>query len=152
MREYCKRAAEYGKQPIDFGESPQTVTVILNPNANKRKAVKYYEKYCAPILNQAGMCIDVVQTQSEGHAKELVKKYAESDAIVVAGGDGTLSEVVTGILRNQTHSHINTPLGKKKAIDVTACALHFCLQVFSLWGKATRWHVVSFPAKEGRVL
>lgn len=111
MREYCKRAAEYGKQPLPVDQSPQTVTVILNPNANKRKALKYYEKYCAPILNQAGMCIDVVQTQSEGHAKELVKKCTSSDAILVAGGDGTLSEVVTGLLRNQNQSHINIPLG-----------------------------------------
>lgn len=112
MRQYCEKAAVYGKQPISRNENPQIVTVILNPNANRRKAAANFEKYCAPILNLAGLCVNVIQTESEGHAKELVKTLSNvTDAIVVAGGDGTLSEVVTGILRHGPLSTIDVPVG-----------------------------------------
>lgn len=112
MRVYCERAAVYGKQPIEPGVEPKTVTVILNPNANRRKATKNFEKYCAPILNLAGIYVDVVQTESEGHAKTLMEGLSNTDAIVVAGGDGTLSEVVTGLLRRSDVTNSNlVPIG-----------------------------------------
>lgn len=113
MRVYCKKAAEYGKQPIDVGVEPKTVTIILNPNANQRKATKNFEKYCAPILNLAGVYVDIIQTESEGHAKVLMENLSNTDAVVVAGGDGTLSEVVTGLLRrNDVNNSSAIPIGK----------------------------------------
>lgn len=105
MREYCEKASFYGNQPISPGGEPKTVTIILNPNANKRKATKQFEKYCAPILHLAGVYIDILQTESEGHAKTLMENLSHTDAVVVAGGDGTLSEVITGLLRS---ADINT--------------------------------------------
>lgn len=105
MRVYCEKAAEYGKRPIPVNEVPKTITIILNPNANKRKSTKNFEKYCTPILNLAGICVEIVHTESEGHARTLVEDLAPTNAIVVAGGDGTLSEVVTGILRKTGESN-----------------------------------------------
>lgn len=99
MRAYCEKAALYGQEPIASNKNLRVVTIILNPKANKRKAAKQFERYCAPILNLAGICVDIIQTESEGHAKTLVEKLSPTDAIVVAGGDGTLSEVITGLLR-----------------------------------------------------
>lgn len=47
-------------------------------------------------------------TQHRGHATELVIKYGASfDIIVCCGGDGTLNEVIEGLLK----ADINTPLG-----------------------------------------
>lgn len=113
MRVYCEKAAEYGNQPIGVGNEPKTVTVILNPNANRKKATKNFEKYCAPILNLAGVYVDVIQTESEGHAKTLMMNLENTDAIVVAGGDGTLSEVVTGLLRRTDVSNSSyVPIGE----------------------------------------
>lgn len=111
MRKYCEKAADYGRQPIPVDLDPKTITVILNPNANKRKATKLFDKYCAPILNLAGICVNIVQTESEGHAKTLVQTLENTDAIVVAGGDGTLSEVVTGLLRNCSNTESLKPIG-----------------------------------------
>ncbi|XP_018331823.1 acylglycerol kinase, mitochondrial isoform X1 [Agrilus planipennis] len=99
MREYCMKALEYGKEPISKDSKPRNITIILNPNANKRKAHKRFQKHCAPILYVAGICVDVIQTESEGHAKRLMEELKNTDAIVVAGGDGTLSEVVSGLMR-----------------------------------------------------
>lgn len=94
MREYCALASKYGDVPNPkLGKSRQ-ITVILNPAANKRKAKELYEKYCAPLLNLAGLAVIVVQTEYAGHAKEIIESLdPKTDAIVIAGGDGTVSEV-----------------------------------------------------------
>lgn len=56
-----------------------------------------FDKYCAPILNLGGLSIDIVKTDSEGHARRYVEELdVLPQAILVAGGDGTLSEIVTG--------------------------------------------------------
>ncbi|XP_049834639.1 acylglycerol kinase, mitochondrial [Schistocerca gregaria] len=110
MRDYCLKALEYGALPIPNEYNPKKIVVILNPVANKRKAKKNFEKYCAPLLNLAGVFVDVMQTESVGHACNIIEKIdARTDAVVVAGGDGTLSEVVTGMLRNG--NAVNYPVG-----------------------------------------
>ncbi|KAK5644225.1 hypothetical protein RI129_008070 [Pyrocoelia pectoralis] len=111
MRVYCKEAAEYGKIPLATNENPRHITILLNPNANRRKAVKEYEKYCAPILNVAGMYVDVIQTDAEGHAKTLMENLEPTNAVIVAGGDGTLSEVITGLMRKSDSNKVELPIG-----------------------------------------
>ncbi|XP_046962064.1 acylglycerol kinase, mitochondrial [Vanessa cardui] len=110
MRAACKEAAKYGDALIPIDRNPTLVTVILNPVANKRKAKKDYEKYCEPLLLLAGLQVDVIQTTSEGNAKEVVETLRGTEAIIVAGGDGTLSETVTGLLRRNDEAN-RFPLG-----------------------------------------
>lgn len=113
MHVYCQKAALYGKEPLPPHFKARHITVILNPNANKRKATKDFEKYCAPLLHLAGISIEVKKTESEGHAKTLMENLSGTDAIVVAGGDGTLSEVVTGLLRKtQEDANQLVPIGE----------------------------------------
>ena len=45
----------YGAGLITRDTPLYRVTVILNPVASGGKGRKYYEKYCAPLLNLAGM-------------------------------------------------------------------------------------------------
>lgn len=40
-----------------------------------------------------------LQTDYEGQAKKLLELMEETDMLIVAGGDGTLQEVITGLLR-----------------------------------------------------
>lgn len=110
MRAACKEAAKYGDDIIPMERNPTLVTVILNPVANKRKAKQDYEKYCEPLLHLAGLQVDVIQTASEGNAKEIVEALKGTEAIIVAGGDGTLSETVTGLLRRNDNAN-QFPLG-----------------------------------------
>ncbi|XP_054260282.1 acylglycerol kinase, mitochondrial-like [Macrosteles quadrilineatus] len=93
MRALCEEAAKYGEIPVPPTLKPRNVKVILNPAANRRKAKANYEKYCAPLLHLAGYSVDVIMTESEGEARSLAAKLKDTDIIVVAGGDGTLSEV-----------------------------------------------------------
>uniref|UniRef100_A0A8D9BA04 Acylglycerol kinase, mitochondrial n=2 Tax=Cacopsylla melanoneura TaxID=428564 RepID=A0A8D9BA04_9HEMI len=104
MTAYCQRAVQYGEQPIGSGAPLRRIIVILNPAADKRSAKKNFEKYCAPILHLSGALVDVKVTKGEGDARKLVESLKERvDAIVIAGGDGTISEVVTGLLRGFDH-------------------------------------------------
>lgn len=41
----------------------------------------------------------LLQTDYEGQAKKLMEFMEQTDMLIVAGGDGTLQEVVTGLLR-----------------------------------------------------
>ena len=46
--------------------------------------------------------LDIVirlQTDYEGQAKKLIDLMEQTDMLIVAGGDGTLQEVITGMLR-----------------------------------------------------
>lgn len=36
MEEYCREALEIGKRPLPVGKKPRSITVILNPAANKK--------------------------------------------------------------------------------------------------------------------
>lgn len=48
----------------------------------------------------AGLSVEMVKTDSEGHARRYVEELPQlPDAIIIAGGDGTISETVTGLLR-----------------------------------------------------
>lgn len=40
-----------------------------------------------------------LQTDYEGQAKKLMELMEQTDMLIVAGGDGTVQEVVTGLLR-----------------------------------------------------
>lgn len=58
---------------------------------------RQFDEYCAPILHLGGLPVDVVKTDSEGHARRYIEDLETlPEAIVCAGGDGTLSEIVTG--------------------------------------------------------
>ncbi|XP_001992951.2 acylglycerol kinase, mitochondrial isoform X1 [Drosophila grimshawi] len=87
------------------GNTPLNVLVVMNPIANKKKAENLFKKYCEPILHLAGLSVEVLRTNHIGHAKTYVEELsALPDVIVVAGGDGTKSEVITGLLRRQGKS------------------------------------------------
>lgn len=45
------------------------------------------------------MVFVLLQTDYEGQAKKLVDLMEQTDMLIVAGGDGTLQEVITGLLR-----------------------------------------------------
>lgn len=121
MRKYCAEAAEFGNVTEPTETRLKKVLIILNPTANRRSAQKsvsssfenanhitlivklllQFDEYCAPILHLAGMAIEILQTDSEGHARRHLEdpETALPHAILVAGGDGTLSETITGLLR-----------------------------------------------------
>lgn len=124
MRHYCAEASIFGDRTQPAAQPFQKIIVILNPVADRKSAadtvcysfwnktrnniptklhsfhwfyITQFEQYCAPILNLGGLSIDIVQTDSEAHARRYVEELDTlPHAILCAGGDGTLSEIVTG--------------------------------------------------------
>uniref|UniRef100_A0A672ZTG8 Acylglycerol kinase, mitochondrial n=1 Tax=Sphaeramia orbicularis TaxID=375764 RepID=A0A672ZTG8_9TELE len=108
-REACLEAREFGRQLIGSQERLRKATVILNPAAC---ANNLFEKNAAPILHLAGVEITIVKTDYEGQAKKLIDLMEQTDMLIVAGGDGTLQEVITGLLRRPDQDIFsNTPIG-----------------------------------------
>ncbi|XP_034444135.1 acylglycerol kinase, mitochondrial [Hippoglossus hippoglossus] len=98
-REACLVAREFGRQQIAPQERLRKAMVIMNPAACNGKASKLFEKNAAPILHLAGVEVTVVKTDYEGQAKKMIELMEHTDMLIVAGGDGTLQEVITGLLR-----------------------------------------------------
>ena len=121
-REFCDQAKEIGLQTVDALQKPRRLYVILNPQADGGNAQKSYEQNAAPIFHLSGIDVTLIRTDYEGHAKSLLG-YIDTniDGIVVAGGDGTLLEVVTGFLRQHEMEVTKTipvgilPVGKSNA-------------------------------------
>ncbi|CAB4000800.1 Acylglycerol kinase, mitochondrial [Paramuricea clavata] len=78
-----------------------------------RKALKSYERDAAPILHLGGVEITTVKTDYEGQCKALTQYLDPNiDGIVIAGGDGTFLEVLTGLLRRNDQDKISKiPIG-----------------------------------------
>lgn len=105
MRECCESVSRVGDASLPTTVKPRHVTIILNPVAKKGKAKKYFENYCEPLLHLAGIALTVIQTESQNDARRIIMNLnTPTDAIIVAGGDGTLSDVLTGLARKYDHN------------------------------------------------
>ncbi|OWF36638.1 acylglycerol kinase, mitochondrial-like isoform X2 [Mizuhopecten yessoensis] len=113
-REFCAEALKYGNAKIGLQERPRKITVFLNPAASGGGAVKVFEKNAAPILHCAGLEVNIVKVEYEGQVKKFLSilERSDTDGIVVAGGDGTLLETITGIMRKEDKTfRQNIPVG-----------------------------------------
>jgi len=84
--------------------------IIFNPNAGSGRAIKYLaliEAYC----QSKGINYLINHTTHSGHAQSFIQKTDLStySAVVAAGGDGTLFEVVNGLMLHKAEERI--PLG-----------------------------------------
>ncbi|XP_075148800.1 acylglycerol kinase-like protein Mulk [Haematobia irritans] len=96
MQEVCRNL------PETPSSRPYRAVVVINPVANDKKCEKIFRKYCEPILHLAGYSVEIIKTKEIGHAKSLIESLPSlPDVLVIAGGDGTSSEAVTGLLRRK---------------------------------------------------
>jgi len=74
--------------------------IISNPAA-RRASGRKVERACA-VLRSRGFDTEVITTQKRGHAIELAREVLPSNPslIVAAGGDGTINEVINGMVRS----------------------------------------------------
>lgn len=113
MRLACLEAKQYGDAKLPTGGTLKKVVVVLNPAANKRSAEENFEKFCAPILHLAGFKVEIIKTQSDQHAIRIIEEELTEfpDALVIAGGDGTVSESITGLMRRAANDPSLPPIG-----------------------------------------
>jgi lipid kinase YegS len=79
---------------MDTQARRRKVQLILNGKAADNDALR------AAIVQQRalGHCIEVRVTRKKGDARRFVAKAGETDLLIAAGGDGTLNEVVHGLM------------------------------------------------------
>ncbi len=75
--------------------------VIVNPVAGSRSVGREWSRISRQ-LRQAGLSFDYEFTERAGHAIEIARRSTDSgyNCLIAVGGDGTVNEVVNGILQS----------------------------------------------------
>ena len=77
---------------------PKKMLFIVNPRAGRSRPLNSLLQ-AAATLSEGGYLLCVRRTTHAGHATEIVKQDGPLfDAVVAVGGDGTLNEVVSGLM------------------------------------------------------
>ena len=78
----------------------QKLLFVMNPNAGQRKVNRVLPEIIS-IFNEAGYEVTVFVTTGPGSGAAIVEPRAHDyDLVVCAGGDGTLNEAITGVIRS----------------------------------------------------
>ncbi len=90
--------------------SARRCQVIVNPRGGRGRGIAILEQV-RPVFAEAGWDLAVSITQYAGHVRELARTLALEgyDALCVLGGDGTVHEVVNGLMERGQPSLL--PLG-----------------------------------------
>ena len=86
--------------------------LIYNPIANQRKAEIILPKV-KQLFEEFKYDYDLMLTEYPGHALEIAKQEAESGRVIIiaAGGDGTMNEVINGLMRAELKGQKKPILG-----------------------------------------
>ncbi len=92
------------------------ILLIINPNASKGKGRKKAKKIKEVLAAHSRQCT-IAYTSGKGHAEKLARSGVESGftTIIAAGGDGTVNEVINGIMRSEGHEKVRMgiiPMGR----------------------------------------
>src|SRR5215510_3513258 len=81
----------------------RSAVIVYNPTAG-RFSVKPFIKSAVNELESAGWSVDAAETRSGEHIIELAKQAAaeKKDAVFAVGGDGTIGNVVNGLVGSET--------------------------------------------------
>jgi YegS/Rv2252/BmrU family lipid kinase len=117
---------------------------VLNPYSGKG-LIKNHVLDIVDILVKAGYEVTIHPTQQRGDATKVVKERKKSyELVVCSGGDGTLDEIVTGIIKsgfkttigyipagstNDFASSLNISSNMKKAADIAANGNSFACDI-----------------------
>ncbi|MDP6593217.1 MAG: diacylglycerol kinase family lipid kinase [Candidatus Marinimicrobia bacterium] len=75
---------------------------VLNPLGGRGRALKLMDRL-EPVLMERGVDYEICHTEAPEHATEITREKREDyDVVVAFGGDGTMNEVVNGIVGSDT--------------------------------------------------
>lgn len=125
--------------------------VIVNPKAGKSGAVKASDHLIAA-LSEQGLSIEKTLTSGLMDARDIAyQQGAAFDLVVACGGDGTLSEVISGLMRLEERPPVGflpvgsacdvattfkLPADPKKAAAIMARGMSFAIDIGKLSGSS----------------
>ena len=72
------------------------IVAIVNPISGRQDVINEVE-HIGSLIEEAGGCFEIKITKGSGHATQITSTLnSDTHALLVAGGDGTVSEVVNG--------------------------------------------------------
>lgn len=75
--------------------------IIMNPESGKKRKITTYQEFY-DILRNYGYETEIILTKASKDAEKIIQGIdSKTDLVIVAGGDGTLNEVVSGNLKRQ---------------------------------------------------
>ena len=88
------------------------ILLIVNPNAGKGKVQKRIPEIKEDLI-KTGYDVDIVSTQKNFSAKDIIRKYNKKiDIIICCGGDGTINDLVSAVMNLDDKPKISfIPLG-----------------------------------------
>ncbi len=91
-------------------EAPRKLTFVVNPYGGKKKGPAIMRRI-KPVFDAKGIELDIIETQHRRHAWSIIQGLdpAKVDGICGIGGDGTLHELVNGLLTRADGAKI--PIG-----------------------------------------
>jgi acylglycerol kinase len=103
LQAYCYEALKYSREKIAPEQTIRRVTIFLNPIANRERGKYLFDKNVAPILNLSGLDVRLIRLDKNSEANEYMKEIDlnDTDAIVVAGGNATVNEVISGLVHRE---------------------------------------------------
>ena len=94
--------------------------LIINPVSGRRTSLRFLPDIIR-IFSEGDYAVTVFPTGKSGDATQFAQLYGnEFDLIVCIGGDGTLNEVITGIIRGDCRSDIFHPAAQTILQPATA--------------------------------
>lgn len=111
---------------VPSASAPKHLTLIYNPISGQGRALRVLEQMVLPVLEAANVPHTLVATQHRGHATEYVRDLdiGSTSGVVVCGGDGMVSEVVTGLMLNRDARAADMPVGLVAVGTANAMATH----------------------------
>ena len=88
------------------------ILIIVNPCAGKGTISKYIPDICDNLEKQ-DYEVEVIYTSKENNGEQIIKNYVRYiDTVIVCGGDGTLNEVINGVIESNKRINITfIPVG-----------------------------------------
>ena len=81
--------------------------MIMNPVSGKMAFIRHFGEI-TQLFKDAGYTLDIRCTSGKGSAQEIIKSAAPGkDIIICAGGDGTLNDIINGVM----DANIDIPIG-----------------------------------------
>ncbi|XP_006897391.1 PREDICTED: sphingosine kinase 2 [Elephantulus edwardii] len=93
---------------------PPRLLLLVNPFGGRGLAWQWCKNHVLPMISEAGLSFNLIQTERPNHARELVQglSLSEWDGIVTVSGDGLLYEVLNGLLaRPDWEEAVKMPVG-----------------------------------------